>query len=239
MKGICTFTSRFTGQRCMAIVVPSSANVKTGDMAQAYFMPTREDPVAARRSGCDEDCCGGCRWRHGGGCYVRVEQGPLMVWKSMLKGRYHEELPISSRPLRLGAWGDPASMYEDDFMRWIALLAGAHQMNKWTGYTHDWRNAGWLREICMASVTREDRDEARDKGWSTFMVVPEEAWDAVPDGERCPNVTRKVKCVNCLRCGPRSGVRRDIVVPAHGVRRKKLWQSGPKRMRGGWRSWTL
>lgn len=224
MQCATSFDSRFTGKRCLAIIVPESDNVKTGNMAQAYFMPYAEDPVCARRSGSDEDVCGGCRWRHGGGCYVRVEQGPLMVWKSLLKGLYERQLPGQMRPLRLGAWGDPAAMPEQEFKIWLALLVGQHGVNKWTGYTHDWRNARWLKDLCMASVTREDRDQAREMGWSTFMVVPEEAWDAVPEGERCPNVTRKVKCVDCLRCGPRSGVRRDIVVPAHGARRKKLWK---------------
>ena len=65
---------------------------------------------------------------------------------------------LKSKPIRLGAWGDPAS--DLDTSTFLASLAP-----QITAYTHQWQTTPQLMPFTMASVdTTEDYAIAKDGG---------------------------------------------------------------------------
>lgn len=227
MKASFEYKSRFTGEPCVCIVTGAdggSANRKTGKMAQVWFLLRDLLPHLAVKEGYDRSVCGTCPLRSGRGCYVRTEQAPLSIWRKWHAGGYREELPKGLPPVRFGAYGDPASVPKHRWNAFIGDLCG-HGPWLWTGYTHGWRRAPWLREWCMASVeTCADACEARDKGWSVFQTVQPDYHALVSvDGEECLAVSKGLHCYECLRChGSSIHRRRWIQIPAHGARKNMV-----------------
>lgn len=222
MKESFAYTSRFDGTHCICVITGadgSSTNAKTGAMAQVWFLQRDNPPHVAVKKGCDRGVCGTCPLRAGRGCYVRADQAPLAIWKKWHAGGYREELPASLPAVRFGAYGDPASL---PFRNW-AMLVALLCPQRWTGYTHGWRRAPWLKGWCMASVEYEgDGQKAYARGWSVFETVP--SWRSTDiDGRLCANVTRDVQCEQCLRCcGAPDGRQRWIQIPAHGARKNMV-----------------
>lgn len=176
-----------------------SRNPKTGDMVHAYIVPVRVNPATAVKTGYDAAVCGDCALRPSVGqypsvCYVTTVHGPNATYKK------HRSAPVEipseiTKPLRLGAYGDPAAV-PVAVWRYLTKLAG-----KWTGYTHQWRQAPQLQRYCMASVdSAKQARAAQRKGWRTFR--PKHASDPLLPGEiACPASTEAGKRTTCSACG--------------------------------------
>ena len=111
---------------------------------------------------------------------------------------------LKSKPIRLGAWGDPASDLETS-----KFLAGlAPQI---TAYTHQWQTTPQLKPFTMASVdTTEDYVIAKDRGWRTYRHTTDNL--AFQNEIVCPHKTHNVQCIDCGLCsGTASNSTRDIV----------------------------
>lgn len=207
-----------------------SKNEKTGQMIQTWIL--REDiaPGEALRTCEDASICGDCKHR-GRTCYVMVHWGVSQVWKAARRGKYHaidrRQLGKVGRDqaIRLGTYGDPAAVPS---WVWRRLIEHARHH---TGYTHQWRTATHLGDICMASVdTPAEREEAKAMGWRTFRVRT--SHDPVLEREViCPasaEAGRKTTCEECRACGGLSSkAKADIVIRVHGSpKRARAFENG-------------
>jgi hypothetical protein len=212
----------------------TSKNRKTGQMVQSWILRDRVSPIQAVKSGGDSSVCGDCprRWYLGGDCYVVPGRGPLNIWRS-IKGHYGENSSarpldlvspprsLVGRPLRLGAYGDPALV---PFPLWERIML-ALKVERWTGYTHQWRTCDpRFQNLVMASCDSEnDRLEAHEAGWRTFRV--RSVSEPVLPGEfMCPasNEAGKVRtCETCFACTGGNVARVSPVIVAHGPRNQK------------------
>ena len=124
------------------------------------------------------------------------------------------------KPLRLGAYGDPA------FIPLEKLEQLTSSAPSYTGYTHQWHNvdADYAR-YNMASIDHLNeargitRERAKDLGYRTFRILKEnEELDA---GEiMCPNYTHGVQCAKCGLCAGTSRGSKDIAIRGHGAPNK-------------------
>jgi hypothetical protein len=219
--------SELDGQPIALVFVRGSHNRKTGGVVQTYILRSDVSPTAALKSGADASICGDCKHRPTvsgglGSCYVRVENGPLIVFKTMQRGKYptltleEASAQIAGENIRLGAYGDPAAVPTHV---WHSLLAGAKD---WTGYTHQWKHADGLKPFCMASCdTAEEYNQARANGWRAFYVVPKGFAGKVADAFLCPaseEAGKKLTCVECMACnGTHTGRKASVFIPVHGV----------------------
>jgi hypothetical protein len=194
-----------------------SKNRKTGDMAQQCIIRSDMHPCEAKQTGKDTAICGDCPLKKV--CYVQVNKSIGSKYKSFIAGGYEEtkEIPLLSKPLRLGEYGDP---YFLDTETLDSLLEAAQAGN--TGYTHQWEqpDSARLASSCMASVeTLETKRKAQAMGFRTFRVLMD--GDTLePDEIICPYVGRedKVNCASCLLCDGKksaSDKRKSIAVPKH------------------------
>ena len=200
------------------IAVFNSSNSKTGNVVQVYYLPIAEHPIDAIKSGLDAAVCGNCPLRpvRSNVCYVRKYHGPARVWTTFQNGRYphYKDLPpadknkvlsiLKSKPIRLGAYGDPASDLETS--TFLASLAP-----QITAYTHEWRQAPQLKLFCMASVdSPSEYAIAKDGGWRTYRHTTDNL--AFQNEIVCPHKSHDVQCVTCGLCsGTSSNSARDIV----------------------------
>lgn len=201
-----------------------SENTKTGAMVQTYIMRADQLPTDAVRNNSDVSICGSCPHRGNGNgkartCYVRVGQGPTVVYKAWKRGIYPVATDYSAftgRIVRFGSYGDPAAVP-------VHIWAGiAAQAAAFTGYTHQWRtcNAEFAR-YCMASADSEsEAREARAAGWRTFRVAMPCDTPRVESEAICPaskEAGNKLQCADCLACaGNSTGRRGSVVIQAHG-----------------------
>jgi len=206
----------------------SIKNRKTGGMVQTYILRSDMPPNEALRAGEDASICGDCKHRSGS-CYVRVEQGPLVVWKAYKRGSYPKATleqsaqALSGLKVRLGTYGDPAALPPDLIP---ALLANA---KAWTGYTHQWHRpmARHLARYCMASCdTLAEHAHATAQGWRCFTVVPKDYKGHIPGKSfLCPaskEAGEKIQCHDCTACdGTSSGRTASVYIPVHGVSHKQ------------------
>lgn len=215
------------GKPIAVIATKGSKNKKTGGMIQTYIIRTDLSPVEATKNGEDVSICGECphRKQHAGSCYVRVEQGPLIVYKAYKRGTYPRlhMIEVSERlhneKVRLGTYGDPASV---PLLVWRNATQFALAI---TGYTHQWRTAELgLAVYCMASCdTYAETREAQARGWRTFTVVNKgSSLLPPPNSFLCPASEeggKKLTCEECLACGGSfNGTRNaSVYIPVHGV----------------------
>lgn len=220
-------------------------NRKIGDMSQAWILPLNREPLEAVRTGEDRAVCGTCAFRPslGGGCYVSVAYTAQRVWWAWRQLGSHgpvTALPtdLARKPIRLGAWGDPAAVPLDV---WRPLLAA---VPAWTGYTHRWRElagddrAGW-QAVAMASCdSPDDVAEARAAGWRTFRARPPES-PLLPGERVCPSAAEapthgSVTCADCLLCDGHALARRrrDVAIVVHGSAggRALRWMDGQRQL---------
>ena len=176
-----------------------STNLTTGPMIQVWIMPRDNHPKDAQ-----EAVCGDCKIKHL--CYVRPDT-VYSVWRAYKAGSYpalsspaERAALLQSRAVRLGAWGDPASLPE-----W--LVGNIHRMGSpVTGYTQAWRRFPILKRYLMASVTnRKDAMEAQRQGWRTFRIR-RECEDVEYTEVDCPaKVEDPRDRITCYQCGLCSG----------------------------------
>ena len=220
-KGVVLYEgpSVLTGDPIVAIATFKSTNRKTGDMIQTWMLRADVPPIEASQTGKDEAICGQCPLRryHNGACYVVIGQGPQNIWKSYKRGLYPLYQPSThadyfrERGLRLGAYGDPASV---PYAVW-APLVGLSTMC--TGYTHQYRHPNFdqrITDFCMVSThTGKESERLHAKGVSTFRVKRIND-DFLPGEEPCPYTETGVTCLECGKClGAGSA---NIAIDVHG-----------------------
>jgi hypothetical protein len=206
-----------------ACVTEKSTNRKIGDMQQVSVLVDSISPIEALQ-GRDSKICGDCALRPSkqGGCYVTVARFAQAVWKS-IKGQDVVNTWATTKPVRLGAYGDPAMLP-------IGLLAKLTKGRKHTGYTHQWqRVAPTYGRYLMASIDKLSGDidtqikQAKAKGYRYFRVS-DDGKDLRKGEILCPNFSHGVSCADCLLCDGSKGSkdkRKNIVIPVHGSNSKK------------------
>lgn len=214
--------SMLDGAPIVAIAITSSANVKTGNMVQTYIMREDVAPLAALKSGADASICGDCKHRpiSGGACYVRVDQGPTVVYKALLRGNYPAApttLPEWSdfaqglgagRMVRLGTYGDPMAV---PAYVWQALTARAAGV---TGYSHQWRNAAIpeaqraaIMRLCMASADDPREAEVASAQGLRYFRIRRADESLRPREFICPASQEAGMVRTCATCGACNGTR--------------------------------
>lgn len=208
----------------IVIATFSSLNRKTGDMIQTWILVKDHTPVAASKIGADKIICGNCPHRvfNNGACYVNLGQAPQQVYRSWKRGIYpafkkseHGHL-FEGRQLRLGAYGDPASV---PFRVWKTplSLAVGH-----TGYTHQIKHKNFDKRylsICQVSAdTPKQAIAYQELGAKTFRVALPK--DKMLKGEKvCLSETQGKQCARCMLC---NGSKQNIVIAVHGSRMKRF-----------------
>lgn len=198
-----------------------SLNRKTGDMVQIWILNRNLHPVTAQQTGKDKVVCGDCPLRpaNGGNCYVNTGQAPAAVWKAFQRGSY-PDLPSTDvfmgRNVRLGAYGDPSKLP-------LPLVRDiASKSDRWTGYTHQWRNPllQGYRDFLMASADDvEAQLQATAAGWRTFRVALAGSSFRLADEISCPASKEAGAKVTCAKCGLCAGQgkrgAKNIVIREH------------------------
>ena len=220
------YVSAYDGGACVAIVVGRSENRKTHGMVSISYMRADIDPRDAAREGADASVCGTCLYRPicGGGCYVRIEEGPLAAWRAVHDGRREPLIgadlgSYAGRMVRDGAYGDAASMSRVDHDRMMSIL----QPSRVLAYTHGAARARHLRGYAMASCGISDVATWRRRGWATFSAAPVDigARRAVSDlrahGISAMVCRSETSGRTCAACGVCTGARPiSVVITAHG-----------------------
>ena len=228
--------SLIDGSPIVAIAVISKRNRKTGDMLQTYIMRDDMNPLEASKTGADAAICGSCVHRgtptndsdakqaKGRSCYVLLGQGPLNVYRSMLRGIYGEAITQAKRialgrgrMVRVGTYGDGAAV---PFHVWQELTQEALGH---TAYSHQGANSGaaYVPTFFMRSVDSEqEAQSAWNNGERTFRVVSNVA-DIVKGKEiLCPaskEAGARTTCAACKLCAGASIKAKSIAIPAHGA----------------------
>jgi hypothetical protein len=212
--------SYLNGEPIATIAIFNSTNRKTGDMVQIYYLPVNEPPTEAVKTGADESICGDCTLRpllakeqNIKPCYVKKFHGPSAVFRSFKAGRYphlDKMKPrlrqgvlqlLASKPVRLGAWGDPACDLDT-----IPMLT----QHKWTGYTHQWKANPQLRNVLMASVDSiAEYHEAKKQGWRCYRHTS--SGEMLDSELQCLFYTHDKTCKECGLCSGNNSKAKDIV----------------------------
>ena len=221
--------SLIDGQPIVAIATYSDKNTKTGLMVQTYILCQNIDPRVANKTGADFSICGTCplkgiptmdpkrKLAEKRKCYVRIDQGSLIVWKAYQKGSYPKTNNISElgrgRMVRLGTYGDPAAVPS---YVWEQLLDEAIGH---TAYSHQNDIIPIDKKIFMGSA---DSLEHAKKFWNdnirTFRVI--QNLDEIQKNEiLCPaskEAGRKSTCAKCKLCsGTSSNSKKSIAIVQH------------------------
>ena len=217
--------SLLDGKPVVAIATYSDRNTKTGKVLQTYIIRSDISPLDASKTGADFSICGDCKFRGTPttdpkrkqavkrDCYVNLGQGPTIVYKAFLRGRY----PIAQayagdsftvdqvqdlgrgRIVRLGTYGDPAAIPSSI---WDRLISRAESH---LAYTHQ---SGFRPDIAMQSAdTKAQAVAFWNNGARTFRVITD-IGDVVKGKEiLCPaskEAGRRVQCNACKLCGGNS-----------------------------------
>jgi hypothetical protein len=211
------------GEPYVVIATMETANRKTGNMVQIWFLLEDVHPVDAVRSGLDASTiCRECPFASGGGCYVNVGQAPAAVWKAYHRGSYPEIIPahyalaFSNRKIRFGAYGNP-TLLPLAMVKAIASVSAG-----WTGYFHDWRTNplahGYSAYFMASTETESSLRLASALGFRTFHVSPVKPEESM----ECLAETRGMECSQCKLCAGLSKQRQpSIWINPHGTGKKK------------------
>jgi len=207
-----------------------SVNRKTGDMLQAMISPVDVSPIDGIATGTSRNGCDTCPVKSA--CYVNPRM-PQAVWKAsrgqspvnFLDAVQDARLAAAEAPIRLGSWGDIATVPVDVTETLLTTTTGMRRA--WTGYTHMWASPSVERDyrhLLMASVeSSEGRAQAKERGFRTFRILP--AGAKLEAGETlCPYYSHGAQCRTCRLCdGARPNDKRsDIAVHVHGSRKANL-----------------
>lgn len=227
--------SLLDGSPIAVVALLGSSNRKTGNMVQTYIIRTDMRPTEAVSTGADAAICGDCKHRPstGGACYVVVAQGPTVVYKTMIAGKYPTATPadvgvmVTGRMVRLGTYGDPAAVPAHV---WDDLTA--HAIGR-TGYTHQWANESLpiehrqaIARLTMASVDNlAEAQQARANGLRYFRIRL--ATETLQDREFvCPASEEGGKRKLCDTCGACNGTTKSTgaspVIIVHGNKASKF-----------------
>lgn len=220
--------SLIDGAPIVCVAIYSNRNRKTGAMLQTYIIRSDINPLEASKTGADVSICGTCPMRGdvtsdparkiaaNRKCYVNLGQGPLAVFRGLLRGIYPEttrpqdiEALGAGRMVRVGTYGDPAAVPGHV---WDSLLKHA---SSWTAYTHQ---KPWRPDLAMQSAdTLAEAREHWTAGRRTFRVV--DSVDDIQAGQEilCPASKEAGARVQCAACGLCKGSARgkSIAIPLH------------------------
>lgn len=225
----------FDGRPVVAIATGwarKSKNSKTGKMIQVWILPQDYDPLeAVYGNGDDKSICGNCPYRRGNGCYVKVFQAPLTIWRAWKNGSYpvwDGNLDIfRGKMIRWGAYGDPALIPLKLIQRVNAVSDG------WTGYTHAWKRRSSYHVVFMASIqTDQELEQARARKWKTFQLLAKGQKSIDKELLRlskqflCPASEEAGHRLSCDQCGACCGGewtgQATPVIPAHGQSKNRI-----------------
>ena len=239
MPGLIVYNgpSKYDGEQIVAVLVRPSgtSNRKTGAVVQQYILRADIDPIYASRTGKDYAICGNCKHRgkpapnktsgvaDSRTCYVQLFQGPLQVYKAYKSGRYPTARTVgdvaeflNGHMLRLGTYGDPASL-PDGLNDALIAHALAH-----TSYTHahtvDEALGDKVASYSMVSADNiDDAITAHSKGFRTFRVIPVHDADKplLKNEILCPS-TKGIQCIDCRLCNGQLSRAKSIAIVAHG-----------------------
>lgn len=211
--------SRYDGAPIMVTLVPTSQNVKTGNMVQVYVLREDMSPFTAMKRRLDYSVCGGCCLSPNvdGGCYVGTSDLKAHWQKVAAQPTATPDevaVAVGLRPVRLGAYGDMAAVPPAVTDALVVLARG-----RVTNYTHGHKTLGFdaiehMRSYTMLSV--ESLDEAAKawlRGWRTYRIITP-GMPTSPEEVVCPYTAIGLTCYDCLLCGTKG--KKSIVVPAHG-----------------------
>ena len=178
-----------------------TANRKTGDMVQIWFLLTDVHPVDAVASGLDAaTICRECPFASGGGCYVNVGQAPAAIWRAYHRNTYPTAYPkdfteiFRARKVRFGAYGNP-TLLPLSIVKAIASASAG-----WTGYFHDWRTNplahGYAAYFMASTETASSHRLASALGFRTFHASPVRPSGAV----ECLAESKGLECSACKLC---------------------------------------
>lgn len=233
--------SLIDGKPIVAIAITESSNPKTANMVQTYILRQDVDPREANRTGQDFSICGTCPHRGtpregvptglaaNRTCYVRIDQGPLTVWKGFVRGIYPNARGHAAtaalgkgRMVRLGTYGDPAAV--PSFV-WDSLLVDAEGH---TAYSHQAGQAGAAFNASLMMRSADSELEARTAwaaGQRTFRIIKDTS-DMVRGSEiLCPASEEAGKRTICERCGLCAGASiaaKSIAIVVHGSGRNNF-----------------
>ena len=210
------------GSPIIAVLIFKSMNTKTGDMMQLHIMRADMGPLEASKRKLDAAICGSCSHRHslGGCCYVNIGQGPSVVYKTWLAGKYPAYAPehdkrIASRKVRLGAYGDPAAIPYAILKHLTDAALG------FTGYTHQLKHKNFdprVLEFCQVSTdTEKQTKQAHAAGNGSFRIVTDKT-HALPFERECLADSHGLECRDCMRCDGSS----NIFIMVHGSRKSNF-----------------
>ena len=224
--------SLIDGSPIVAIALTKSSNAKTADMIQTYIIRSDMDPRDASKTGADRAICGDCQHRgtatddpkaklaKNRSCYVVIGQGPVIVFKGFVAGKYPKADKVSAigkgRMVRIGTYGDGAAVPSSV---WNELISEAEGH---TGYSHQANTEGadFNAALYMQSV---ESVAAASLSWSlgrrTFRIVAN-VNDVIRGSEIvCPATAEggaKTTCEKCGLCAGNSVNAKSIAVVAHG-----------------------
>jgi hypothetical protein len=212
----------------------NSANPKTGNMVQTWFLLKNQEPHIAFKEAYQNSqapqnkVCGGCPHLTNGTCYVTWHNAPLSTYRKYIRGGHGTTIsnPNPQKlPVRLGSAGNPT----------VAPIEIIEELIKnapsWTGYTHEWKQdeKSPYRKYLMASVDSPyEAKQAKLKGWRYFRVRKPGDTTLYLNEIVCPATTERgievgVTCATCGLCnGTSNRTHYDIVVDAHGNNASKI-----------------
>ena len=209
----------------VCILTITSANRKTGNMAQVWILSEECDPVLASKRGLDRSICGDCPHRRQEDgrrtCYVNLGQAPLSIYRAWASYSYPVYDPVqdektlasllAKRGIRWGAYGDPGIL-PVSLINYFNGLALFH-----TGYTHQWRYPFAQQHLGTLQASTDgilEQREAMSLGWKTFTVISKQS-SGVMYAKQCPATVEhsQAQCSTCKLC---NGARDHIFVHAHG-----------------------
>lgn len=228
--------SLIDGKPIIAVAITKkSTNSKTGGMVQTYIIRKDVDPRQANKSGADYSICGDCphkgeptseptrKLAKNRTCYVRIDQGALIVWKAYKRGIYptltdSDDIAAiaAGRMIRLGTYGDPAVIPSHVWDSLLKLKKGH------TAYSHQSgiKSADVRHDLYMTSAdSASQANEAWSKGRRTFRVISAVS-EKIKGEILCPaseEMGRKTTCENCGLCAGNSIAAKSIAIVAHGT----------------------
>ena len=210
------------GSPIIAVLILKSMNSKTGDMMQLHIIRADMAPLMASKKKLDTAICGNCSHKHseGGACYVNIGQGPTVVYKTWKLGKYpvytsEHDSRISSRKVRLGAYGDPAAVPYAILKHLTDTALG------FTGYTHQLKHKNFdsrVLQFCQVSTdTEKQTKQAHAAGNGSFRVVTDKT-HALPYETECLADSKGLECRDCMKCDGTS----NIFILVHGSRKSNF-----------------
>ena len=226
--------SLLDGKPIVVIAITKSKNVKTANMVQTYILRANIDPRTANRTGQDYSICGTCPHRGtptkldtglaaNRTCYVRIDQGPLIVYRSYKRDIYptaigHAAISAigTGRMVRIGTYGDGAAVPS---YVWDSLTSAAQGH---TAYSHQSATPGAAFDPARYMISADSAQAARaawQSGARTFRMISAVA-DIVKGQEiLCPaskEAGYKTNCAKCALCGGAAIKAKSIAIIAHG-----------------------